>query len=401
MLTVSEAILVVLLVLLVGPAPAQSPPPAIPPAAPCAADPLTPTPISTRLAVTVNPATIWQPRGGEVIVKLEGDKNLLAGTRITACWRWGEGPVAGSAGQGAFARGLVHNRPSDIEGVVNFGVMVPYLPSAPELFPARVLPGGRLWSDGFGTVPVAELRLILDNGTDPPEAVVVHIGITNPWCALIIAMTLTGFSLLMLFRFAESRSAAGKGPIRLITGADNMASLSALQILLWSATVAFSAIYVMCLTGNLINLTPGTLVLLGISGATTLATVLQPARYAEAIGQRAAAARQEVTQSPLPKAALTAQAGPDRRTRGPGAASDQPPATLVGPDRPGGRRGRRRHEPRPDAALHPGDVAVRAAERAENLCDSGHPGILPGADRHQQRRVYRRPRRNDPATGGH
>ena len=272
-----------------------------------AVDPLTPTPISTRLAVTVNPVTIWQPRGGEVIVKLDGDKNLLAGTRITACWRWGEGPVAGSAGQAAFARGLVHNRPSDIEGVVNFGVMVPYLPSAPESFPARVFPGGRLWSDGFGTVPVAELRLILDNGTDPPEAVVVHIGITNPWCALIIAMALTALGLLMLFRFAESRSAAGNGPIRLITGADNMASLSALQILLWSATVAFSAIYVMCLTGNLINLTPGTLVLLGISGATTLATVLQPARYVEAIGQRAAAARQEVTESSLPRTALPAE----------------------------------------------------------------------------------------------
>jgi len=50
------------------------------------------------------------------------------------------------------------------------------------------------------------------------------------------------------------------------------ASLSAFQILLWSLLIAASAIYVMALSGNLINITPGTLVLLGIAGAAGLIT---------------------------------------------------------------------------------------------------------------------------------
>lgn len=314
MLTVAKIFVAVLFLLPAGPAAAQSPSPPPPAAAsppgetgtaaadPCAANPLVATPLSRRVAVIVNPATTWQPRRGEVLVELRGSRDLLAGQRISACWRWGEGSISDPASKRPFSRGLIRNRPSDKEELVNFGVTVPYLDDAPEWFLARVLPGGKLWTDGFGTVPVAELHLILDNGRDPPEAVVEHIGITSPWVALAIAALITGIALRIMFRFADSRNAPGTGAIRLISGADNMASLSALQILLWSATVAFSAIYVMCLTGNLINLTPGTLVLLGVSGATTLATVLQPARHTQAIEQRAATARREVVQGAAPPA---------------------------------------------------------------------------------------------------
>jgi hypothetical protein len=293
MLTVTEAVLLVLALLLGAPAAAQPSPPSLP-ADPCAADPLTATPVSTRVAVTVNPATTWQPRGGEVIVKLEGDKALLAGERITACWRWGKAPMADPAASRPFFRGLIHNRPSDLEGVVNIGLMVPDLASAPEWFLTRVLPGGTLWTDGFGIVPAAEVRVILTNDTGPPETTVVRIGVTDPRYAAIVSVLLTALGLLVLIRFAGSRRAPGTGLIRVIASKDNMASLSSLQILLWSATVAFSAVYVMCLSGNLINLTPGTLVLLGVSGATTLATVLQPPRYAEAVGAEAKAAQQDL-----------------------------------------------------------------------------------------------------------
>jgi hypothetical protein len=49
-----------------------------------------------------------------------------------------------------------------------------------------------------------------------------------------------------------------------------------LQIVLWTLVVGLSAIYVMTLSGNLINISPGTLVLLGIAGAAGLVSRASP-----------------------------------------------------------------------------------------------------------------------------
>jgi hypothetical protein len=62
--------------------------------------------------------------------------------------------------------------------------------------------------------------------------------------------------------------------IRLITTPDGYASLSQLQLVLWTFVVAASAVYVMVLSGELIEVTSGTLVLLGISGAVSVGTKL-------------------------------------------------------------------------------------------------------------------------------
>jgi hypothetical protein len=58
--------------------------------------------------------------------------------------------------------------------------------------------------------------------------------------------------------------------LTLVQKSDGRASLAAFQILLWTLVVAVGAMFVMALSGNLINLTPGTLTLLGIAGATGL-----------------------------------------------------------------------------------------------------------------------------------
>ena len=62
--------------------------------------------------------------------------------------------------------------------------------------------------------------------------------------------------------------------IRLIATTDGYASLSRLQMVLWTFVVAASAVYVMVLSGELIEVTTGTLVLLGISGTVTVGTIL-------------------------------------------------------------------------------------------------------------------------------
>src|SRR5205814_8978695 len=63
--------------------------------------------------------------------------------------------------------------------------------------------------------------------------------------------------------------------IRIITTPNGYASLSRLQMVVWTFVVAASAVYVMALSGDLIEVTTGTLVLLGISGAVTVGSTLQ------------------------------------------------------------------------------------------------------------------------------
>ncbi|MEA2915871.1 MAG: hypothetical protein QOJ15_7952, partial [Bradyrhizobium sp.] len=60
--------------------------------------------------------------------------------------------------------------------------------------------------------------------------------------------------------------------LRIISTPSATASLSQLQILLWTFAIAGSAIYVVTLSGQLVEITSGTLILLGISGAATLAS---------------------------------------------------------------------------------------------------------------------------------
>jgi hypothetical protein len=58
--------------------------------------------------------------------------------------------------------------------------------------------------------------------------------------------------------------------LRIISTPSGFASLSQLQIILWTFVVAASAVYVMSLSGQLIAITTGILVLLGIAGAAGL-----------------------------------------------------------------------------------------------------------------------------------
>ena len=58
--------------------------------------------------------------------------------------------------------------------------------------------------------------------------------------------------------------------MRIIATPSGYASLSQLQIVLWTLVVAASAVYVMSLSGDLIQITDGTLVLLGIAGAAVI-----------------------------------------------------------------------------------------------------------------------------------
>ena len=248
-----------------------------PPSLPgCDAPPLAPDPVQQRAVILVNPATAWQPRGGEVILRIEAERAMLDAIALRACLRWGTGEITDPASRRPYdIEAQVRVRPYETDTVVNAGVIVPNLKDAPEGLLARLLPAGKLRTDGFDLVPVADLRVIAVGQTGVLADITFPIGITRPWNALVTALVLLAASLVVLHQMAVRRGATGAGLLKLICTSDRTASLSAFQLLVMSMTVAFSAVYVMCLSGNLINLTPGTLVMLGVAGASGVAAALQ------------------------------------------------------------------------------------------------------------------------------
>jgi hypothetical protein len=244
------------------------------------------------VSVTINPATAWQPRGGEVIVSVKIDTTALAGLSFQACFDWDGAPPEGAstpdrAKTASWQEGPVMVRPSDQIGIVNLGVIVPPLKPAPTSFYSRWFSGVR--STGLGLVPVADMRLIGYTRDGVVFDEVRAVGITSVAVALLVVAGTLLIALFILHRLAAGSPPAGTpaAPVRrvaawaktlarpdwiltLVQRRDGRASLSAFQILLWTLVVASSAVYVMTLSGNLINITTGTLTLLGLAGVAGL-----------------------------------------------------------------------------------------------------------------------------------
>src|SRR5262249_61683450 len=105
-----------------------------------------------------------------------------------------------------------------------------------------------------------------------------------------------------------------------------LASLSKLQMLLWTFVVAASAVYVMSLSGELLQITSGTLILLGIAGAAGIgAKVDGEARAANA--EVKAAAAEKAAADAQTKAAEAAAAPADALA--PAAGREQAPAAAA------------------------------------------------------------------------
>lgn len=219
-----------------------------------------PTAANPALIVVVNPATAWQPRAGEVLVEIHGDPAMLSSLRVRACLGWSGGELSHER------EAVVRMRPSDVSGTSNFGITVPELPAAPGNWPARLFTGTPP-SIGLGIVPLAGLRLIIGNQQGFLADLVQPVGITSLWYASIITVAVVLAALAILQGLARRRGTPGTLLLRLIVTREGIASLSQLQVLIWTLVVGASVVYVMSLSGNLINVTSGTLVLLGIAGA--------------------------------------------------------------------------------------------------------------------------------------
>ena len=214
----------------------------------------------------------WQPPGGEITFTVRSFLQIPPDALVIVCFRWKR--------DGARQDDFVTVRPTHLDltdsgRLLSVTVVVPHtLPKAPPRF------SGDGEYAGLYLVPLAEVRILVLAKDLSVAADVAHtIGIASPfWALLMAALTLfLAFGLLSLIsqRRLKRLGLVGLDPfIRIVTTPDGYASLAQLQMVLWTFVVLASAVYVMVLSGELIEITSGTLVLLGISGAVTVATQL-------------------------------------------------------------------------------------------------------------------------------
>jgi hypothetical protein len=224
----------------------------------------------------------WQPRGGEISFTVRSFAQIPSDAFVDVCFRWKR---RGEQQDNYIVVRPTHLDLTDSSRLLKVTVIVPpSLPTAPSRF------GGDGEYAGLYLVPLADVRiLVLGRSADGSLLVaadVSHaIGVTNPFWALLLA-ALTVFAAFAVLSFVGRRRLKRAGLddvgliIRIITTPDGYASLSQLQMVLWTFVVAASAVYVMVLAGELIEVTTGTLVLLGISGAVTVGSKLHDSAQA-------------------------------------------------------------------------------------------------------------------------
>jgi hypothetical protein len=271
-----------------SPTPAPATTPAPPPDLACISAPKATTLSSANVVAnaTASARKSWQPIGGRIDFAIHSSVPFNSGARILACVRW---KTDGDNKSYAKAEVVSVDLSAADKTTLKLSLIVPSLAAASESDPtyAYALPNLHL-------VPLADvLILILNPGESQPFAVSTVIGITHPLFALIAVAAVFVATFGWLWYVIATRLRKAGVPkvnplLTVITTPSGYASLSQFQIVLWTFVVLLSAVYVMSLSGELIEITTGTLILLGISGATTVGSKIYTDSQPNAGGQQSA-----------------------------------------------------------------------------------------------------------------
>jgi hypothetical protein len=205
----------------------------------------------------------WQPTGGEIQFTVKSFESIPANASVFACFRW----KTKTESKGDF----IETHPSRLD-LSGDGKLLKVTTTVPD--PGRQPNDVATASIVLPLVPLAEVRILaIDNQNSVKADVTSQIGITYAWAAFAFAVITMLLAFVMLCITAAKRLQDYPGiqkasyALQIISTPSGFASLSQLQIVLWTFVVAGSAVYVMSLSGELIQITSGTLVLLGIAGA--------------------------------------------------------------------------------------------------------------------------------------
>ncbi|MGP8102123.1 MAG: fibronectin type III domain-containing protein [Candidatus Cybelea sp.] len=195
--------------------------------------------------------------GGTVLLRVGGNVDLT-GTSVTVCFGWDDKNTNFVA--------TPRIQSFDANTVV-YSVVVP---EALAQAPAGVKVEAP-W------VPRAKMRVVVSGGkVSPPIDVVLPIGITQQVSGIIAAVIVAMLALIFCSMVARGRGVRGTNVfLQIISTQSGYASLSQFQLILWTLVIGVGAVYVMVLSGNLLDITTGALVLLGISGGAIVASKIQ------------------------------------------------------------------------------------------------------------------------------
>jgi hypothetical protein len=226
----------------------------------------------SNFVVELDPDTLWRPRGSEVRFTIRGPASTVIIKKVRVCFGW-----SNPGGQLHEAQTLVGSPQvrsvSNDNGATEYGAVVPRLRPLPwaDWWPRRLFSTIPYVFTGAGIVPVADMVVEVTPAEGSAVVTAIQVGITSSFVAWVVVIVVALLVTLVLYRIARKRKPEEwNGALWIISTPDGQASLSQLQMMLWTVVVGMSAIYVMTLSGNLISISVGTLTLLGIAGGAAL-----------------------------------------------------------------------------------------------------------------------------------
>ena len=192
----------------------------------------------SSVVVQLDPDTLWRPRGAEVRFTISSASGGPIGvTKVRVCFGWSSSD--GDFRNAQTLRGSPQVRSvSNSSGAIMYGAVVPWLQRIPnsEFWPARIVSSTPYIFTGAFTVPVADMVVEVTTASGPIVVSATQVGITEVIVAWVV-----------------------------------VAVVLALVWLILDGVARYRGIYVMTLSGNLISISDGTLILLGIASAAALA----------------------------------------------------------------------------------------------------------------------------------
>jgi len=210
--------------------------------------------------------TVWQPLGGTVGFSLKG--NGLADKPPIICFAYHGGAFQPSL------RVWLQSNDTATNTLVYNATVPSKLAGPPQRF-VKFFTAART-----GIVALSgKIRVIVPDGkgaalTDVTEP----IGITSAVASAILALIAMALAFAFAFGVARSLNVPGKRLLKVISTRAGVASLSQLQVILWTFVIGTGAVYVIAISGRLIDISNGALILLGISGVATVGSKLQNAQ---------------------------------------------------------------------------------------------------------------------------
>jgi hypothetical protein len=228
-------------------------------------------PTSPKYQIELDNLSTWQGPGGTImftVIGLDPQKSIS----IEACLR----PFDATTGwkESDVLEPVRVVQPAGTTGT-KFSVSIPWSSKKIRYF-------------GWSFYTPAHLRVVVSetSASVPAPApvldVVREIRISPIWFAVLAAVVFVGFVTWALYSFALFLGVPGTSVIlRIISTGSGWASLAQFQIILWTLVIGAGAVYVMTLRGTLIDISVGTLGLLGIAGAAAVGSQLKSSQQAE------------------------------------------------------------------------------------------------------------------------